>query len=51
MGFTFASLNKNLLSNPKSAFYGIVQESTDRAALMIESGARVNTVYGETFTH
>ena len=43
MGFTFASLDKNLLSNPESAFYGIVQESKDRAALMIEAGARVNT--------
>ena len=44
MEFTFASLIKNLLSNPESAFYGIVQESTDRAALMIEAGARVNAV-------
>ena len=44
MGFTFASLDKNLLSNPESAFYGIVQESKDRAALMIEAGARVNTL-------
>ena len=44
MGFTFASLDKNLLSNPESAFYGIVQESKDRAALMIEAGARVNTI-------
>ena len=35
---------KNLLSNSESAFYGIVQESKDRAALMIEAGARVNTV-------
>merc|ERR1719410_2744693 len=35
---------KNLLSNPESAFYGIVQESKDRAALMIEAGARVNTI-------
>ena len=42
MGFTFTSLDKNLLSNPESAFYGIVQESKDRAALMIEAGARVN---------
>ena len=44
MGFTFVSLDKNLLSNPESAFYGIVQESKDRAALMIEAGARVNTI-------
>ena len=44
MGLTLASLYKNLLSNPQSAFYGIVQESKDRAALMIEAGARVNTV-------
>ena len=44
MGFTFTSLDKNLLSNPESAFYGIVQESKDRAALMIEAGARVNTI-------
>ena len=44
MGFNFASLDKNLLSNPESAFYGIVQESKDRVALMIEAGARVNTV-------
>ena len=33
---------KNLLSNPESAFYGIVQESKDRAALMVEAGAVVN---------
>ena len=44
MGFIFTSLDKNLLSNPESAFYGIVQESKDRAALMIEAGARVNTI-------
>ena len=44
MEFTFTSLGKNLLSNPESAFYGIVQESKDRAALMIEAGARVNTI-------
>ena len=44
MGFSFSSLDKNLLSDPESAFYGIVQESKDRAALMIEAGARVNTI-------
>ena len=43
-GINFVSLDKNLLSNPESAFYGIVQESKDRAALMIEAGARVNTI-------
>jgi ATP-binding cassette subfamily C (CFTR/MRP) protein 4 len=35
---------KNLLSNPESAFYGIVQESKDRSALMKEAGARFNTI-------
>ena len=43
-GVPFTSLDKNLLSNPESAFYGIVQESKDRAALMIEAGARINSV-------